>query len=450
MSQHPDAGAEQHEASPRAGDDGSCEKAAAEQAQKNKSGAKRSKDSREDALGQKARPSLVVRYGLMRQIGQFRYNREELPRPGRRVVVRTERGVELGEVVSVVTEGECGHHACIGCKQLEEYVKANGSDFPFRRDGRVLRLANHQDEIDQRHLNTSATEAGAYCRRQIRELKLKMKLVTVEHLLGGERIIFYFSAESRVDFRELVRRLASEFRTRIEMRQVGARDEARLVADYERCGQRCCCQQFIKDLQPVSMRMAKTQKATLDPAKISGRCGRLMCCLRYEDQTYAKLRKQLPRRNTWVRADQTVGRVVDTQILTQLVKLQLPDHTMVVVANETITQRNVDPPEVNEPSVRSNKRPVRQRVRRKLYPDADAGEQPETPTQTNEKPGGPSSTEQKTSQEAQRPKKRQRRGRRKKRGKGESGSQGKQGGGSSRKSGKPGRKKRRKPKKPSS
>jgi len=175
-----------------------------------------------------------------------------------------------------------------------------------------------------------------------------MKLVTVEHLLGGERIIFYFLAEHRVDFRELVHRLASQYHTRIEMRQVGARDEARLVGDYERCGQVCCCKEFLKGLQPVSMRMAKTQKATLDPSKISGRCGRLMCCLRYEDDCYRDLKKRLPHKNIWVRTDDLVGRVVATQILTQLVQVQLPNNSRVVIANEDIIERNVEPPEVPE------------------------------------------------------------------------------------------------------
>ena len=173
-----------------------------------------------------------------------------------------------------------------------------------------------------------------------------MKLVAVEHLLGGERIIFYFLAEHRVDFRELVHKLASQYHTRIEMRQVGARDEARLVGDYERCGQVCCCREFLKGLQPVSMRMAKTQKATLDPSKISGRCGRLMCCLRYEDQCYRDLKKCLPHKNIWVKTRDQIGRVTGTHILTQLVQVQLPDGSRAVFANEDIIECNVDPPKV--------------------------------------------------------------------------------------------------------
>jgi cell fate regulator YaaT (PSP1 superfamily) len=283
----------------------------------------------------------------MRQVGFFRHDLDRPPPAGTKVVVRTERGVELGQVVIAV--GKKAQPHCMTHERLNGFLERTGSDYPFRRDGKVLRAANVQDIIDYRHLESSAVDEGNFCRQQIRELSLKMKLVTVEHLLGGERIIFYFAAEQRVDFRELVRRLAAQFRTRIEMRQVGARDEARLVADYERCGMQCCCQRFLKDLKPVSMRMAKTQKATLDPSKISGRCGRLMCCLRYEDAGYEELRKRLPRKNTWVRTKHTLGRVIETQILTQLVRLALPDDTQVVVANEEILERDVAPPPPPEP-----------------------------------------------------------------------------------------------------
>jgi len=301
------------------------------------------RQNRKGPAGPKAaRRTVIARYGLMGNIGEFRHNLD--PPPGRdtQVVLRTERGVELGQVVATV--GEPGGYDRVTPQRLKEFIGTNGPEYPLRRDGRVLRLANPQDVIDYRHLQQSAREAAGFCRQQIREIGLDMRLVTVEHLLGGERIVFYFSAEQRVDFRDLVRRLASQYRTRIEMRQVGARDEARLVGDYERCGQQCCCQRFLKYLKPVSMRMAKTQKATLDPSKISGRCGRLMCCLRFEDQTYEQLRKKLPRKNTWIATEELVGRVIETQVLTQLVRVQLPDNSRTVVAVEDITARDVEPP----------------------------------------------------------------------------------------------------------
>jgi|GEM_PF-3023157 len=293
-----------------------------------------------------AGPSVVARYGLMRYVGEFTHQLSVPLLPGRKIVVRTDRGVEMAEIVAPVereaTE-QCGPRVLLGDK-LTEFLKTAGPDFPFRRTGKVLRLANQQDEVDFRHLESSAREEIKYCRSRIKEKNLQMKVVTAEHLLGGGRIIYYFTAEKRVDFRDLVRDLASQFRTRIEMRQVGARDEARLVGDYERCGQMCCCRGFLKMLQPVSMRMAKVQKATLDPAKISGRCGRLMCCLRYEDKAYSVLRKNLPNRNTWLRTKDYLGKVADVQIITQLVRLLLSDGTSVAVGVDEIVERDMKLP----------------------------------------------------------------------------------------------------------
>ena len=149
-----------------------------------------------------------------------------------------------------------------------------------------------------------------FCKKKIQERNLPMKLASVEHLLGGSKIIFYFLAEGRVDFRELVKDLAQEYHTRIEMRQIGVRDEARLLADYEHCGRELCCKTFIKNLEPVTMKMAKNQKATLDPTKISGRCGRLMCCLRFEDSVYEDLRSGLPGMGVRVATAEGEGEVV--------------------------------------------------------------------------------------------------------------------------------------------
>jgi len=324
-----------------------------------------SADVTDDTSGEPTGPTVVARYGLMGFLGEFRYNNKQRIRPGNKVVIRTDRGVELGEVVSLVNRtrpSEAGgsgepRDECAACPcpaqsvtpdALNRFLKASSDNYPFRRGGRVLRVANSQDLIDYRHLCTSSDEECKYCRDQIKDRNLPMRLVKAEHMLGGERIVFYFTAETRVDFRNLVRDLASQFRTRIEMRQVGARDEARLVADYERCGRHCCCKEFLKDLKPVSMRMAKVQKATLDPTKISGRCGRLMCCLRYEDDCYEELKKTLPKRNTWVRTKTHIGCVVDGQIITQLVRLSLYDGTFAVVPVEDILERNITPPSEEE------------------------------------------------------------------------------------------------------
>ena len=328
---------------------------------------------------------MVVRYGIMAHLGQFRHNLPTPPARGVNVVIRTDRGVELGEVMTVVSEeGGAGQ---ITPERLEEHIRANGPDYPFRRDGKILRLANPQDLIDQRHLNSSAKDERKFCAQEIKDMKLDMKLVAVEHLLGGERIIFYFLAEHRVDFRDLVHKLASQYHTRIEMRQVGARDEARLVGDYERCGQECCCKQFLKGLQPVSMRMAKTQKATLDPSKISGRCGRLMCCLRYEDQCYRDLKKLLPHKNIWVKTCDRIGRVTGTQILTQLVQVQLPDGSRGVFPNEDIIERDVDAPKPPEPSSsRASRQSDRRGDKTRKQQASPAGKQKNKPDAEKKQP----------------------------------------------------------------
>jgi cell fate regulator YaaT (PSP1 superfamily) len=214
---------------------------------------------------------------------------------------------------------------------LDYIENSGGKDYPFYQKGRILRVATIEDLNKQSQLDVLRKECVKYAKAQVAELNLPMKLVEAEPILGGEQITFYYMSEDRVDFRDLVNRLAGQFRTRIEMRQVGARDEARLVADYERCGQHCCCKNFLKVLKPVSMRAAKVQKATLDPLKISGRCGRLMCCLRYEDQTYKELKANLPPRNKRVGTSEGPGVVIDSKILVQLVLVRL-EHDMKEIA----------------------------------------------------------------------------------------------------------------------
>ena len=285
-----------------------------------------SEEAEEKALNALKPPeTIVVRYGRMKLIGEFKYRGDEIPGCGTRLVIRTPRGTELATMLTTT----CSNSGCgssVSRKQILEYIDASGGpNFPFYNEGKILRVATPEDLREQTHLDADALQTIKLAKQYVRELDLPMKLVDIESLLGGERIVFYFTSEDRVDFRELVRKLAADLHTRIEMRQVGARDEARLVADYEKCGQRCCCKQFLKVLKPVSMRNAKIQKATLDPSKISGRCGRLMCCLRYEEKTYDELRKRLPHRNTRVITEEGIGNVVNTQILTQLVLVELDD-----------------------------------------------------------------------------------------------------------------------------
>src|SRR5947199_3687737 len=152
-----------------------------------------------------------------------------------------------------------------------------------------------------------------------------MRLVDVEHIFGGERVVVYYLSEIRVDFRELVKTLAGEFQTRIEMRQIGVRDEAKLLADYGDCGKPVCCNTHLSRMPPVSMRMAKIQKTTLDPSKISVRCGRLKCCLRYEFDTYQALERELPAVGSRVVTHQGQGRVLALEVLARKVVVELED-----------------------------------------------------------------------------------------------------------------------------
>ena len=270
--------------------------------------------------------SIVVRYGYMKLVAELPHDGEARPGCGSKLVIRTSRGIEIGEMLTTT----CGNAGCgksISRKQMLEFIEnSGGKNYPFTTQGKIVRVATSDDVNEQAHIDSRKTEIIKFAQSMIDELNVSMKMVDVEQLLGGERIIFHYTSDQWVDFRELVRKLASEYQTRIEMHQVNARDEARLVADYERCGQHCCCKQFLKVLKPVSMRSAKVQKATLDPTKISGRCGRLMCCLRYEDETYEQLRKRLPNRQSRVLTENGLGTVVNTQVLTQLVLISLDDN----------------------------------------------------------------------------------------------------------------------------
>jgi cell fate regulator YaaT (PSP1 superfamily) len=176
------------------------------------------------------------------------------------------------------------------------------------------------------------------CQQEIKRLDLEMKLVDVEHLYGGERVVIYYLAEGRVDFRELVKSLANEFQTRIEMRQIGVRDEAKLLADYGDCGKVVCCNTHLSEMPPVSMKMAKLQRATLDPSKISGRCGRLKCCLRYEYETYQDLQRELPPVGADIITNSGRARVLAQEILAGQILIETEDMRRIVIeASDVLT-----------------------------------------------------------------------------------------------------------------
>jgi len=278
---------------------------------------------------------MLVRYSRMRLLGLFEHNESHIPSVSTQVVIKTEKGLELGSIVGQLCAYRAGQLK-LADDQIKKYF--DDSEIPFSAEpvGRFIRYATPEDINEDKHFQKIAKDEAVFCKKLVKEMNLPMKIVDAEHILGGERIIFYFMSDGRVDFRELVKNLAQEYQTRIEMRQIGSRDEAKLLGDVESCGQRCCCIRFLKSLKPVNMRMAKLQKATLDPAKISGYCGRLKCCLRYEDKTYTELKKLLPYRNTRVKTRLGEGKVIDYQILTQLIVVELDNGTKTVVPREEI------------------------------------------------------------------------------------------------------------------
>ncbi len=290
---------------------------------------------------EKVYPTMAVRFGAMRWVGEFTFRRGSVFRCGAKVVIQTDRGLELGEQVSL---------SCTGCtnsvsrEQIKRYVENSGPEFYGLRAGRILREASADDLRDHEHLNAGVRADIDKAQLLAAQLDLPMKIVTVEHLLGGERIVFYFRSDERIDFRDLVRQLAADYRTRIELRQVGARDEARLVADYEICGRECCCKNFLKKLRPVTMKMAKLQKSTLDPTKVSGRCGRLRCCLRYEHVGYEELLKRLPRPGAWADTEYGPAEVLDRQVLTQLVLVRVRDGRELTIPIEELRAFPIEPP----------------------------------------------------------------------------------------------------------
>ncbi len=278
---------------------------------------------------------MLVRYSRMNTLGFFEHRETKISKIKTRVVIKTDRGLELGHLVGRLTAYK-GGQLKLSEEQILEYFEDSDIGSVPGQTGKFIRYATTADVSEERHLRKIAKEEMECCRHFAKEMNLPMKIVDVEHVFGGERIIFYFMSDGRVDFRELVKKVAQEYQTRIEMRQIGSRDEAKLLGDVESCGQQCCCQRFLKLLKPVNMRMAKMQKATLDPAKISGYCGRLKCCLRYEDENYIELKKRLPKKNTKVKTKHGKGKVVDTQILTQLVVVEYESGEKVAVPIDEI------------------------------------------------------------------------------------------------------------------
>lgn len=225
------------------------------------------------------------------------------------VIVETARGIEFGHVV-------------VGVKEVTEDEIVP----PLKK---VLRIATEEDYKTHRDNKLMAKEAFAICLEKIEEHKLDMKLIDVEYTFDNNKVIFYFTADGRVDFRELVKDLASIFRTRIELRQIGVRDESKMTGGLGPCGKPICCTTFLGEFEPVSIKMAKEQDLSLNPAKISGLCGRLMCCLKFEQDVYESIIEVMPEIGTIVITPLGKGTVIEKHTLMESikVKVKLPDDT---------------------------------------------------------------------------------------------------------------------------
>ena len=233
---------------------------------------------------------------------------------GDKVIVETVRGVECGEVV-------------LADREMEE-SKLNS---PLKT---VIRLATKKDfEMIEKN-KKKEKEAFAICEEKIRKHGLKMDLVDVECTFDNNKLLFYFTAENRVDFRELVKDLASVFRTRIELRQIGVRDEAKMLGGLGICGQPFCCCRFMGEFQPVSVKMAKEQSLSLNPTKLSGTCGRLMCCLKFESEAYQDLLKTTPKTGAYVKTAEGKGAVTDVNLLTGTLKVKIDKSDNLLTVNK--------------------------------------------------------------------------------------------------------------------
>ena len=227
------------------------------------------------------------------------------PKVGDYVIVNSSKGLDLGEVILGVQE------------MNEENFKS-----PLPQAVRIATLQDIQRATDNR---TKEREAYRICQQKIAEHKLEMKLVSVESSFDNSKMLFYFTANGRVDFRALVKDLASVFRTRIELRQIGVRDEARMLGGLGPCGRPICCGAFLNDFQPVSIKMAKEQNLSLNPTKISGVCGRLMCCLKYEQDQYEQIRKRMPKIGRDVITPDGTGTVSDLNVVKETVSVRIPN-----------------------------------------------------------------------------------------------------------------------------
>ena len=286
-------------------------------------------------------------------------------RPGQKVYFFDPAGktYALGDHVIIDTARGPEYGICAGGNHT---VSVKDVVLPLRA---VLRKATAQDEKTAENNRQTEEKAFGVCLEMIREQNLDMQLVSAECAFDGSKILFFFTADERVDFRELVKNLASTFHTRIELRQIGVRDKARMVGGLGICGRPFCCATFLDDFQPVSIKMAKTQNLSLNPTKISGTCGRLMCCLKYEQDAYEDLIRNSPKMDSFVDTPEGRGTVVEIDLLRQRVKVRMEEspETIAVFSNADIAVLRSGKAKKNDPPIPADLAPISgsgKRVRR--------------------------------------------------------------------------------------
>ena len=292
-------------------------------------------------------------------------------RPGQKIYYFDPNGIacKTGDHLIIDTARGPEYGICAGGNHK---IPAKDVVAPLRS---VLRLANEQDERTVAENHIKEKQAFEVCLRRIDEQKLDMQLVSAECAFDGSKILFFFTADERVDFRELVKSLASQFHTRIELRQIGVRDKAKMVGGLGICGRPFCCASFLDDFQPVSIKMAKTQGLSLNPTKISGTCGRLMCCLKYEQDAYEDLIRTSPKLESFVDTPDGRGTVVELDLLRQRVKVRFEERPEAVgtFANTEIAVLRNGKAKKTDPPIPADLAPISgtgRRLRKNL--DADA------------------------------------------------------------------------------
>jgi len=275
----------------------------------------------EQSDGGNAKEAIGVRFKRGGKIYYFDPSGIEL-NIGDKVIAETARGLEMGEVLIIDT------------KEIND--KVNMSLKP------IVRMANAEDLQSENDIKQKEVEAQAECAKIIEQLKLPIKLIAAEYNIDGSRLTVFFSAEGRIDFRKLVRDLGHSLKVRVEMRQIGPRDEAKMLSGFGRCGRPLCCTAFLNEFSPVSIKMAKEQDLPLSPMKISGLCGRLLCCLGYEFKQYCEMREGMPRGGSRVKTAQGEGIVIGIKPIEQKVLVELETGARVQLSLDDITDEDKD------------------------------------------------------------------------------------------------------------